>query len=99
MDEEMRKLFERVCIEYCESGIISEDLYKTFMKKHSNLRYPDMEKPTPLCVISLIGILKSMIFLGDVTGIFMGKLMDLRFLLRLMSFQKKYKFFLYFKVI
>lgn len=44
MDEEMRKLCERVCIEYCENGIISEDLYKTFMKEHSNLRYPDIEK-------------------------------------------------------
>lgn len=44
MNEEMRKLCERVCIEYCESGIVSEDLYKTFMKEHSNLRCPDMEK-------------------------------------------------------
>ena len=88
MDEEMRKLCERVCIEYCENGIISEDLYKTFMKEHSNLRYPDMEKANAFMRDFIDRYIKEHDLSWRCTGIFMGKLMDLRFLLRLMSSQK-----------
>lgn len=44
MDEKMKRLFEKACIEYCETGCVSEDLYKDFMKEHGKLCYPDKEQ-------------------------------------------------------
>ena len=41
MDEETKRFYEKVCIEYCENGCVSEDLYKIFMKAHGKLKYRD----------------------------------------------------------
>lgn len=44
MDENIKQLCEKACIEYCENGYVSEELYKDFIQGHGKLCYPDKEQ-------------------------------------------------------
>lgn len=44
MDEDTKRLCAKACIEYCENGYVSEDLYKSFMEGHGKLNYSDQKR-------------------------------------------------------
>lgn len=44
MDEEIKEICKKSCIEYCENGFVSESVYEDFMVKHSKLSYSDRKQ-------------------------------------------------------
>lgn len=44
MDESAKQLCEKVCVEYCENGYVSEPVYENFIENHNKLNYPDLEQ-------------------------------------------------------